>query len=55
MFTGMESLNIAFVIDDVAHTFELDSFTKGLVGGTSFFGETIPLLRCCDRERDAPW
>lgn len=59
MFNGIEILNIAFVIDDVAETFELDSFNKGLVGGAGFFGETITchiridlhIFCCCRRQR----
>ena len=42
MFNGIETLNIAFVMDDIADTFELDSFTRGLVGGAGFLGERKP-------------
>eukprot|EP00904_Undaria_pinnatifida_P013112 jgi/Undpi1/8931/HiC_scaffold_26.g11392.m1 len=38
MVSATESFNIAFVIDDIAHTFELDSITKGIVGGSGFLG-----------------
>lgn len=36
---GIEVLVIAFVLDDIAITFDLDSVSKGLVGSASFFGE----------------
>lgn len=39
MVDAIEVLVIAFVLDDVAVTFDLGSFTKGLVGSSSFFGE----------------
>ena len=42
MFNGIETLNIAFVMDDIADTFELDSFARGLVGGAGFLGERKP-------------
>lgn len=34
-------MNIAFVNDDIADTFGLDSFTKGLVGSAAFVGKSI--------------
>ena len=46
MVNGIESVNVAFVIDDIAHTFELDSITKGIVGGSSFIGESITSCTC---------
>lgn len=39
MVDAIELLVIAFVLDDVAVTFQLGSFTKGLVGSASFCGE----------------
>lgn len=35
----MGAVNVAFVIDDIADTFEMDALTKGLVGGTTFLGK----------------
>ena len=35
----MEVLVIAFVLDDIADTFELGAFSSGLVGSASFCGE----------------
>lgn len=37
----MEVLVVSFVLDDVAVTFQLDSFSKGLVGSASFFGKPL--------------
>ena len=39
MVDAIEVLVIAFVLEEVAVTFDLGSFTKGLVGSSSFFGE----------------
>lgn len=39
LIDALEVLVISFVLDDVAVTFELDSFSKGLVGSASFFGK----------------
>ena len=47
MFNGIETLGIAFVIDDIADTFELDSLTRGIVGGSGFLGESITRCLCC--------
>lgn len=38
LIDAVEVLVVAFVLDDVAVTFQLDSFDKGLVGSASFFG-----------------
>ena len=46
MVSSIESFNIAFVVDDIAHTFELDSITKGIVGGSGFLGESITRCTC---------
>ena len=35
----MEILVVAFVLEDVANTFQLSSVQKGLIGSASFFGE----------------
>ena len=35
----MEILVVAFVLEDIAVTFELSSVGKGLIGSASFFGE----------------
>ena len=35
----MGVLNVAFVIDDIADTFELDTLSKSLVVGSTFFGK----------------
>lgn len=37
---AIEVLMIAFVLEDVAETFGLDSVSKGLIGSASFFGES---------------
>ena len=62
MVSATESFNIAFVVDDIAHTFELDSITKGIVGGSGFLGESITRctcgfanLRCCYPQRAGIW
>ena len=47
----MEILVIAFVLEDVADTFELNSVQKGLIGSASFFGEPEGYSRVC-RDRD---
>lgn len=36
---AMEILVVAFVLEDIATTFELGSVGKGLIGSASFFGE----------------
>lgn len=36
----MEILAVAFVLEDVADTFGLNSVQKGLIGSASFFGES---------------
>lgn len=36
---AMEILVVAFVLEDVAETFQLSSVQKGLIGSASFFGE----------------
>ena len=43
----MEILVIAFVLEDVADTFELNSVQKGLIGSASFFGEPEGYSRVC--------
>lgn len=37
---AIEVLMIAFVLEDIAETFGLDSVSKGLIGSASFFGES---------------
>lgn len=39
MCNGIGVMNIAFVNDDIADTFGLNSFTKGLVGSAVFVGK----------------
>lgn len=51
MVDAIEVLVVAFVLDDVAVTFQLGSFYKGLVGSASFGGEKkrralYPLALC---------
>ncbi|CAM9370411.1 unnamed protein product [Ascophyllum nodosum] len=38
LIDAMEVLVVAFIMDDVAATFSLSTFSKGLVGSASFFG-----------------
>lgn len=54
LIDAVEVLVVAFVLDDVAVTFQLDSFNKGLVGSASFFGKPLrggqrpkPFTRTC--------
>lgn len=37
---AIEVLMIAFVLEDIAETFGLDSVSKGLIASASFFGES---------------
>lgn len=39
LIDAIEVLVVSFVLDDIAVTFQLDSFSKGLVGSASFFGK----------------
>lgn len=39
LIDAIEVLVIAFAVDDIARTFHLGSFSKGLVGSASFLGE----------------
>lgn len=39
MIDAVEILVVAFVLEDIAVTFQLSSVEKGLIGSASFFGE----------------
>lgn len=41
MIDAVEVLVVSFVLDDIAVTFQLNSFNKGLVGSASFFGKPL--------------
>lgn len=45
----MEILVVAFVLENIAITFELSSVGKGLIGSASFFGELVHRYRGTSR------
>lgn len=55
MVDAIEVLVIAFVLDEVAVTFDLGSFTKGLVGSSSFFGEIDGHHRRSQTHKGSAW